>query len=123
MTGVVEAVSLGLAVIPVVISVAEHYSSASSALKRYKQFSSEISRLSISVKVQRTKFRCEIRSLLSHCVGWEQAALLLEDTDNERWKDHGLEASFAETLGNTREPFMELIDHINAELSVIEAEE
>ena len=121
MTGVVETVSLGLAVVPIVISVAEHYSAASSALKRYKQFSSETRRLSIFVKTQRTKFHCEIRSLLSHCVSWEQAELLLDDTDNERWKDQGLEACFAEMLGNTREPFVELVDEIIAELSVMEA--
>lgn len=121
MTGIVEAASLSLAVIPIVISVAEHYSSAARALNRYRQFSSEIRRLLIFVKIQRTRYYCEIQSLLSHCVGLERAELLLGDTDNAQWKDGGLEALFATKLGSYREPFMELVEHINVELSEMEA--
>ena len=121
MTGVVESVSLGLAVLPIVISVAEHYSAATRALKQYRQFSSEIRRLSIFVKVQRTKFHCEIRSLLSHCVGWDQAELLLEDTEDQQWKDKALEEAFTSKLGNSREAFTQLVEDINAELYEMEA--
>jgi hypothetical protein len=121
MTGVVETVGLGLAVIPIVISVADHYSAAARALKRYRQFSSEIRRLSMFMNVQRTKFHCEIQSLLSQCVGWERAELLLEDTDNEQWKDKGLEEAFATKLGTSRASFMRLIEDINAELCEMEA--
>lgn len=120
MTGVVEAVSLGLAVLPVIISVTEHFSSTARALRRYRQFSSEIRRLSTLVKVQRTIFHGEIRSLLAACVGWDQAGQLLEDTNQTKWKDKSLEESLVTQLSETREPFLELVEWISAELSEME---
>lgn len=120
MTGVVEAVSLGLAVLPVIISVTEHFSSTAHALRRYRKFSSEIRRLSTLVKVQRTIFHGEIRSLLAACVGWDQAEQLSEDTNQTKWKDKSLEESLVTQLSGTREPFLELVEWINAELSEME---
>lgn len=81
MTGVVEAASLGLAVLPIVISVADNFSSAARALKRYRQFSLEVGHLSKLVRIQRTIFHGEIRSLLAPCVGWDQAEQLLQNID------------------------------------------
>lgn len=121
MTGVVEAASLALAVLPIVISVAENFSSATRALKRYRQFSSEIGRLSTLVRLQRTIFHGEIRSTLASCVGWDQAEQLLQDTGHPEWNDKCLEESFASRLGGTRESFLELVEWINAELSEMEA--
>jgi hypothetical protein len=66
MTGAVEVASLALAVLPVVVSVAESFSAASRALKRYRLFSSEIERLFKLMKLQRTIFHGEIRSLLAY---------------------------------------------------------
>jgi hypothetical protein len=120
MTGVVEAVSLGLAVLPVIISVTEHFSSTARALRRYRHFSSEIRHLSILVKLQRTIFHGEIRSLLAACVGWDQAEQLLEDMNQTKWKDKSLEESLVTQLSETREPFLELVEWINAELSQME---
>jgi hypothetical protein len=121
MTGVVEAVSLTLAVLPIIISATEHFSSTTSVFKRYRQYSSEVGRLSTLVKVQRTIFHGEIRSLLASCVSWEQAELLLQDTDNAKWDDRSLERALASRLGDARESFLELVHLINAELSVMEA--
>jgi hypothetical protein len=121
MTGAVGAASLALAVLPVVESVAESFSAASRALKRYRLFSSEIGRLSKFVKLQRTIFHGEIRSLLASCVGWDQAEQLLQDTDCPGWNDECLEENFASRLGSTRDSFLELVDLINSELSGMEA--
>lgn len=120
MTGVVEAVSLTLAVLPVVISVTEHFSSVDRALKRYRHFSTELGRLSTLVKVQRTIFHCEIQSLLALCVGWGQAERLLQDTDPAKWDDKVLAESLVTRLGDSRESFLELVEWINAELSEME---
>jgi len=117
----VEAVSLTLAVLPIVVSVTEHFSSATRALKRYRQFSSELGRLSTLVKVQRTTFHGEIRSLLASCVGLNQAEKLLQDTDHAKWNDKGLQESILTQLGGTRESFLELVEWISAELSEMEA--
>jgi hypothetical protein len=121
MTGVVEAASLALAVLPVVISVAENFSTATRALKRYRSFSSEVGRLSKLVKIQRTIFHNEIRLHLASCVGWDQAEQLLQDIGHAEWNDKCLEESFASRLGSARESFLELVDLINAELSGMEA--
>jgi hypothetical protein len=121
MTGVVEAASLALAAVPILISATEHFSSATRALKRYRHFPSEIGRLSTLVKIQRTIFHGEIRSLLASCVGWDQAEQLLQDTDHAKWNDKNLEESFVARLGETRGSFLELVELINAELSKMEA--
>jgi hypothetical protein len=121
MTGVVEAASLALAVVPIVISAAENFSAATRTLKRYRFFSSELGRLSKLVKLQRTIFHGEIRSLLASCVGWDQAEQLLQDTDSPEWNDKCLEESFASRLGSTRVSFLDLVELINSELSGMEA--
>jgi hypothetical protein len=121
MTGLVEVASLALAVLPIVISVSEHYSSAALAVQRYRHFSAEIHRFSTLVRTQRTIFRGEIQSLLSTCIGWEQAELLLQDIHDKKWEDTGLEESVSRRLGNTRELFLELVACINGELSGMEA--
>jgi hypothetical protein len=120
MTGVMEVASLALAVLPIIISVTEHYSSAVRAVKRYRQFSSEIERLSTVVKIQRTIFHGEIQSLLSSHIGWAEAGLLLQNTNDQRWKDNFLDESISKALGNNRESFLELVGCINAELSELE---
>lgn len=121
MTGAVEAASLALAVLPIVISVAENFSSAARALKRYRNFSLEVGHLSKLVRLQRTIFQGEIQSLLASCVGWDRAEQLLHNADQSGWDDKDLEESFVARLGNTREPFLELVQWINAELSEMEA--
>ena len=121
MTGAVEAASLALAVLPIVISVAENFSSAARALKRYRHFSLEVGHLSKLVRLQRTIFQGEIRSLLASCVGWDRAEQLLHNADQSGWDDKDLEESFVARLGNTRESFLELVQWINAELSEMEA--
>jgi hypothetical protein len=121
MTGVVETASLALAVLPIVISVAENFSAATLALKRYRSFSSEIDRLSKLVKIQRIIFHNEIRSLLASCVGWDHAEQLLQDIDHPEWNEKCLEDSFATHLGSTQESFLELVELINAELSGMDA--
>ncbi|KAF7514088.1 hypothetical protein GJ744_004413 [Endocarpon pusillum] len=121
MTGVVEAASLALAVLPIVISVAEKFSSTARALKRYRHFSLEVGHLSKLVRLQRTIFQGEIRSLLASSVGWDRAEHLLHNADQSGWDDKGLEESFVASLGNTRDSFLELVQWINAELSEMEA--
>ena len=121
MTGAVEAASLALAVLPIVISVAENFSSAARALKRYRHFSSEVGHLSKLVRLQKTIFHGEIKLLLASCVGWDQAEQLLQNTDQSKWNDRELEESFVTRLGNIREPFLDLVQWINAELAEMEA--
>lgn len=121
MTGVVEATSLALAVVPIIISATKSFSTATCALKRYRHFSSEIGRLSTLVKLQRTIFHGEIKSLLAWCVGWDQAEQLLQDIDHAKWHDKDLEQSFVTRLRETRTSFLELVQWIDVELTEMEA--
>lgn len=117
-----EVAGVALATLPLVISAAEHYSSAARVVKQYRRFSSELEHLRRFLNIQRAIFHTHIRSLLIKCIDLDEAEELLRDPDDSRWQDKSLEESFSAQLKGTgtREAFLEVVDSINIELSEVE---
>lgn len=117
-----EAAALVLAVLPLIISAAEHYSDASHAFTRYQRFAPEVSNLSTVLRAQRAIFTSANRRLLASCVGQDQAKHMLDDSKHPGWTDEDTEILVIERLSDSRRTFIDLIGLIDSTLSYLEEE-
>jgi hypothetical protein len=115
-------VGIALAVLPLVIAAAEHYSKAASAFSKYRCFTAELSYLSIRIKVQRAIFKDASKRLISVCVGHEEAERMLEDPEHSSWTDPIVERAFARRLGNCLNVLIDCLHLINNQLTKLENE-
>lgn len=115
-------VGIVLAVLPLVIAAADHYSKAASAFSRYHRFTSELSYLSTRLKVQRAIFNAACKKLVSLCVGQEEAGRMLEDSKHPSWTDPTIGRAFATQLGDIWDAFVDSLHLINDRLKDLETE-
>lgn len=115
-------VGIVLATLPLVIAAVEHYSKAASAFSKYRCFTSELSYLSIRIKVQRAIFNAASKRLISLCVGKEEAASMLEDPGHISWTDPTVEIAFARHLGDNLNTFIGSLRLIKNQLYELETE-
>ncbi|OQV01731.1 hypothetical protein CLAIMM_07032 [Cladophialophora immunda] len=83
---------LALAVLPLVISALEHYSSVSRTISRYRKFSDKADEFFAELDVQCKIFQISVQLLLASEVGDEQAVRMLQDENDSGWKDAALDA-------------------------------
>ena len=117
-----EAVGFVLAVVPLLISAAEHYGNTVRAFKKYCQYSNGIKRLVAILNIQRVVFRGAIRTFLSIFVDEETAVEMLEDANHLGWTDAVVSAQFAQRFRDNHEAMSESAKLIETELDKLEKE-
>lgn len=127
-----EALATVLAVVPLIISAAEHYEDCCQALKRFVHFSTEIYRFQLELEVQKTTFVNQCCLILATAqescrkqssansesvVGdrkrnWNIASNILRNKDSPLWHDENFLLRIQEQLGTSLEVIKALLEHI-----------
>lgn len=116
-----EPLSLTLAVIPLLISTAEHYKTLYDAFHRLRDASHEANNLRVDLIVQRALFDESCRNLLGKCsIDKAVVALMLKNPRHTAWSGQELKSKIRKVLGSFSEAFVGLLQRIEAELKVIE---
>ena len=116
-----EPLSFTLAVIPLLVSTAEHYKTAYNAFHRLRKASREAEILRVDLVVQRALFDDNCRNLLNKCgVDEAMAALMLKSPRHTGWSMNELQAKIKKVLGSFSEAFVGIMQRIEAELKGIE---
>lgn len=113
-------VGLVLAILPLVISAAEHYQDVASSFLRYRRFASEVLNLAFRLKTQRVIFVAAVQRLLAAYVGSDEAGCMIVDSEHPTWSDPGLDQFLVDRLGSCREAFVESIRMIQSRLVDLE---
>lgn len=117
-----EAAGLVLALLPLLMSAAEHYKDICKPFLRYRKFSSEATRFQMELSIQRTKFRTEWWLLLSAVVGNDGATELLENAEHAGWSDGTVAAQLNKYLGDLKDSCINTISLIQQYLVILELE-
>ena len=115
-----EAVGFVLAVVPLLISAADHYGNTVRAFTKYCQYSKGIARLVSILKIQRVVFRGVVRTLLLIFVDEDTAVKMLEDANHDGWTDTVVSTQFAERFRDAHEAMSESALLVKAELDKLE---
>ena len=115
-----EAVGFVLAVVPLVVSAAEHYAQAANAFCRYRRFASEVANLAGRLKIQRAIFLAALHRLLAASFGSTEATQMLNDANHPTWCHKGTERFFVERLAGCRDALIESIRMIRIKLAELE---
>jgi hypothetical protein len=119
MTGV----ELALAILPVVISTAEHYHGVYEAYSRYKNFAPILNELQESLQIRRTISYNDSTILLALCVPKDQAKDMLDNPQHSSWADEALEQALASQLGSSASSCIMIMRSIEKKLQEIEGQE
>lgn len=116
-----EAVSLALAIAPLVVSAAEHYSTAAKFIKRYILSSSKRGALVSEVGVRRSVFKRTVWCLLAYDVGLgkDAASQMLADAQHTGWSDAETRAYFDQRMAEVSDELLESIRMITSELALL----
>ncbi len=117
-----EAAGFALAILPLLVSVAQHYSETAAAFKRFRRFASEATNLASLLKIQWTIFRAAKKILLNSVVGTEQAKEMLEDPQHPGWTDQKSDDSLLRQLGDCSEAVLESTRLISEQLEALAKE-
>ncbi len=117
-----EVAGVALAVVPILLSAAEHYDDVQRPLARLFKFSREVSRYCKRLKTHSTIFREECRLLLGHVVRDEEVIQMLKASSHPLWKDGVVERGLVELLSTSREACMNTIGMVKKVLEEIEHE-
>jgi hypothetical protein len=114
-------IGLALAIAPLIIMAAEHYSIAATCLKRYCRYESGQQELVSVVNIQRQIFRKTIQRLLANDVGLgdELASEMLKNAEHPQWKDEQIDAYFTERMADSSEALKTSIRLINVQLEAL----
>jgi hypothetical protein len=115
-------IGLTLAIAPLIISAAEHYSTAATCLKRYCRYESGQQELVSVVNIQRQIFRKTIQRLLAYDVGLgdELASQMLKNAEHPQWKDEQIDAYFVERMADSSEALKTSVRLINVQLAALD---
>lgn len=83
---------LTLAIVPLIISALDHYSTVRDTLSRYRNFSEYVEEFFAEFTVQCEIFKTSVQLLLTANVGDGQAARMLENENDAGWNDPDLDA-------------------------------
>ena len=119
----VEAASFVLAVLPLLISAAEHYDDCIRPVLRYRKIAAEVKLFQRQLKIQKTIFKNQCQNLLESVVEHDAARRMLGvGAEDPSWKDAILEKLLSERLGASREACITSVELIQERLQSIEAE-
>lgn len=113
-------VGLTLAVLPLLISAAEHYEDILQPFVRYRNFSSKVDRFQQHLRIQRTIFRNECRILLESVVEHDIALRMLEDRDHPQWLDQSVDNRLLKQLDSSKDACITIITQIQEQLRNVE---
>ncbi len=117
-----EVAGVALAIVPILLSAAEHYDDVHRPLARLFKFSREVNRYCKRLKTHSTIFREECRLLLGHVVRDEEVIQMLKASSHPLWKDEDVERGLVELLSTSREACINTIDVVKNVLEEIEHE-
>ena len=118
----VAAVSTVLAVLPLIISAAEHYEDCFRPFVRYRRFDKEVDCFQRQLKIQKAIFRNQCRLLLENVTEQDAAANMLDGRLHPSWSDPKLDKELAALLGSSKEACCIIIEAIDGKLRDIEKE-
>ena len=118
----VEAAGLALAILPVLLSAANHYNECLSPFLRYKKFTREAKRYCLELDIQRTIFRNQCRFLLENVTDHDAATAMLSLSAHSGWSNRQLDCQLAKQLGDSMKACLAVIDMIKQHLQDIEEE-
>jgi hypothetical protein len=112
----VEAVGLVLGVLPLLISVLEHYEDVLRPFRRYIQFTSKAQRFCDELETERAIFHAECQLLLEVVAEREGAMKMLDDFNHSLWRDAVLGEKLRQEFGSLGYPCTSTISRINDKL-------
>ena len=115
-----ESVGFALAVVPLLISAAEHASDVARVWSRFRNHGLEIDQHVLMLKTQRAKFKHDLVGLVASCVGHSQAVEMFRDNDHPAWKNPEFEWSLIFRIRNDQTLFLDLLRLIDERLRHLE---
>lgn len=118
-----EVAGVTLAILPLLISAAEHYEDVFRPFKRYNKFAPELEQYQQKLRTQKTIFRNECQLLLVTLTGGKQTAKdMLKEREHPLWEDSELNDKFNRQLGDSASACKTTVDLIQVKLKSIEEE-
>jgi len=118
-----EIAGVTLAILPLLISAAEHYENVFRPFKRYHKFAPELEQYQQKLRTQKTIFRNECQLLLVTLTGGKQTARdMLKEKQHPLWEDSELNEKFNQQLGDSALACKTTVDLIQTKLKSIEEE-
>ena len=111
-----------LAVLPILISAAEHYEDCWRPLVRYCKFTSTLDHFQRKLKIQKTIFRNECRILLELVLEHDVAARMLNDKTHANWNSQIIDKQLLEQLASSEDACLDVIAQIREQLRMVEKE-
>ena len=122
MSGVEAAAGLALAVLPLMISAADHYERCLRPFVRYRNFTKEADFFCWSFSVQKQIFKNQCLILLEEIIEHDAASIVLSGAGQPSLTDGNLEEKLDGLLGESKESCVATIERIRAKLFDIELE-
>ena len=122
MSGAETVAGLALAVLPIIISAAEHYENCLRPFTRYKNFGREADRFRKLLRNQKTIFRSQCLILLKEIVEDDVASSFLNRAERRSLSVSRVEEQLVQLLGESREACVATIEMIEERLCEIEGE-
>ena len=118
-----EVVGLVLAILPLLVSAAEHYDDCIRPILRYRKLVIEVQIFQRKLEVQKAIFINQCRILLESVVEHDDAVRMLASRSNDPcWQNSSLEKQLLEQLGDSTEACVTSIELIREKLQVIRKE-
>ena len=118
-----EALSLALAILPIVVEVLKAYRIAYQHLRTFRHYSREVKRVCIKFRIQECLFTHELELLLTLTTkNTDQISSLLADLEHPQWKSESLAASIRRRLGKNAEVYYDLVESIKQQLDKLQAD-
>lgn len=117
-----EIAGVALAILPILISAAEHYTTITRPISRFSKFSPEVNRYRTQLNTHSTIFRAECQLLLGHVVRDGEATKMLKSSSHPLWQDPDVNGALEKLLGDSKEALINTVSMINSILRTIEQE-
>ena len=113
-----EPAGLAVAILPLIVSAAQHYEDCFRPFLKYKRFAKEADAFRKRFSVQKAIFRNQCGILLQELVDHDTALAMLNGSQS----NHRLERQLDELLGESKQPCAAIIRAIRDKLSNMESE-
>ena len=117
----VEVAGIVLAVLPLLISAAEHYDGCIRPILRYRKITEEVNLFQRQLNIQKTIFKNQCQNLLESVIEHDAACRMLGvGAEDPAWKDASLEKRLLEQLGASKEACITSLELIQERLENIQ---
>ena len=111
-----EAVTVALAVLPLLASTIKHYNLLFLPFQTFRRFTTKAERFQTRLFVQRAIFRTQCQLLLSQVLEDSAAKRMLGDSHHPAWQDHDLDRSLSRFFGDAHAAITGVVKEIEVEL-------